>query len=104
MASGLSFYAGMHQGWGWFPDRPGFASGLILAGFGGGGFIFNSLSTKLINPDNLNKVDDPITYYIVINDRFEYMFMTLIFCWLSFTAVGVIGVFRPPKDVDMCGR
>jgi OFA family oxalate/formate antiporter-like MFS transporter len=58
IASGLSFYAPMHQGWGFFPDKPGFASGLIISGFGGGGLLFNNLTTKIINPHNYHTDDE----------------------------------------------
>jgi hypothetical protein len=48
----------MHQGWGFFPDKPGFASGLIISGFGGGGLLFNNLTTKIINPHNYHTDDE----------------------------------------------
>ena len=50
---GISNYAAMHHAWLFFPDKPGLSSGVILAGFGGGGFIFDILSTALINPQNI---------------------------------------------------
>ena len=37
----------------WFPTHPSLATGLIVAGFGGGALIFNQVITNYINPDNL---------------------------------------------------
>jgi MFS family permease len=39
--------------WGWFPDRPGLASGLILSGFGFSAIIFNNIALAIVNPENL---------------------------------------------------
>ncbi|XP_046342150.1 oxalate:formate antiporter-like [Haliotis rufescens] len=38
----------------WLPERKGLAGGLVVAGFGGGAFIFNLVQTAFINPDNLS--------------------------------------------------
>ena len=98
MANGLSFFAAMHQGWGFFPDKPGVASGLIISGFGTAGFVFNQLSTKLINPHHI-KVDDKDAYHQNIVTRFPIMMMTLIYCWWGIIFVGLIMVFKaPPKQ------
>lgn len=58
--AGIAYFAAMHHGWFFFPDKPGFASGVILSGFGGGAVIFDNVSTALINPHNIsinNKVE-----------------------------------------------
>lgn len=36
----------------WAPDRKGLFSGFIVAGFGGGSFIFNYIQTSYLNPHN----------------------------------------------------
>lgn len=38
----------------WMPERKGFIAGFVVAGFGGGAFIFNQVITAYINPKNLN--------------------------------------------------
>ena len=38
----------------WFSERHGLASGLIVAGFGGGAFIFVQVQTAYINPNNVS--------------------------------------------------
>ena len=96
MASGLSFYAPMHQAWGFFPDRPGFASGLIISGFGGGGLIFNNLSTSIINPENIS-ISDPL-YNETIKAGFPMMIRKLMVYWFAIITIGLLLVWKsPPK-------
>lgn len=40
----------------WFPNYKGVANGFIVAGFGGGAFIFDQLQTAYLNPDNIKAV------------------------------------------------
>nr|KAG5698618.1 hypothetical protein BaRGS_003132 [Batillaria attramentaria] len=37
----------------WMPDRPGLVNGFVVAGFGGGAFIFDQIQTAYVNPHNL---------------------------------------------------
>jgi hypothetical protein len=50
--NGIAYYAACNEAWKFFPDKPGFASGIILAGFGCGSFFFDNLSTYIINPND----------------------------------------------------
>lgn len=54
---GTAYWAPLVSGWQWFPERKGLISGLIIGGFGFGAFLFNFVSTAIVNPDNL-KVDE----------------------------------------------
>ena len=49
---GIAYTAPIVAGWKWFPESKGLVSGAVLTGFGAGGFFFNLLGTKLINPNN----------------------------------------------------
>ena len=49
----------MSQGWGFFPEKPGLSSGIITAGFGVGPLIFDNVSTKLVNPENISTSPKP---------------------------------------------
>ena len=40
----------------WLPNHKGLVNGIVVAGFGGGAFIFNQVQTAYINPHN--KVPD----------------------------------------------
>ena len=49
----------LYHAWLFFPGKEGIVSGIIIGGFGIGGFIFIPLSSNLINPDGVEskKVD-----------------------------------------------
>ena len=36
----------------WLPNRKGLVNGCVVAGFGGGAFIFDQVQTAYINPHN----------------------------------------------------
>ena len=38
----------------YFPDKKGLVSGIIVAGFGLGSFVFSYLAKTLMNPDGVN--------------------------------------------------
>jgi hypothetical protein len=38
----------------WLPHRKGLVNGCVVAGFGGGAFIFDQIQTAYINPHNLS--------------------------------------------------
>eukprot|EP00347_Sterkiella_histriomuscorum_P004848 403358853 len=50
---GFAYIAPLFAAWLHFPDRKGFVSGIILAGFGLGVFIYNLVTNELVNPNNL---------------------------------------------------
>ena len=39
--------------WKYFPNNKGLASGIVLAGYGFGAFVFNFVSTAVVNPNNI---------------------------------------------------
>ena len=46
----------IYMSWVLFPENKGLASGIVIAGFGFGSFIFNFITTALVNPLKL-KID-----------------------------------------------
>uniref|UniRef100_A0A914E5U9 Oxalate:formate antiporter n=1 Tax=Acrobeloides nanus TaxID=290746 RepID=A0A914E5U9_9BILA len=61
----------------WFPNRIGFASGVIIAGFGIGGFVMSPIETKFTNPRNLKTDDDDYFDDSELLDRIPYLFLIL---------------------------
>ena len=51
---GMSYMAPLMCGWEHYPERKGLVSGVIIGGFGFGSFIFDIISTMLVNPDDKN--------------------------------------------------
>lgn len=44
----------MYLGWKFFPGREGVATGVVITGFGLGGYVFTILSTHWVNPGRVN--------------------------------------------------
>ncbi|XP_036358536.1 oxalate:formate antiporter-like [Octopus sinensis] len=51
---GLAYPIPMGCAMRWMPHRKGFVAGFVVAGYGGGAFIFNQVITGFINPRNLS--------------------------------------------------
>lgn len=56
---GSAYNAPIVAGWSWFPHKKGAVNGVVLTGFGAGGFIFNLIGTKLINPQGFSSPFPP---------------------------------------------
>lgn len=100
--TGLAYLVPIHHCWLWFPKHPGLASGIVLAGYGFGGMIFNSMTTPLINPDNLSFDDECYPganygcYPQSVNDNFKKMWYTLISIFIVFIIIGVAFIWQGP--------
>ncbi|XP_064613994.1 uncharacterized protein LOC135477729 [Liolophura sinensis] len=84
----------------WFPGHKGVVSGIIMAGFGGGAFVFNYLQTEFINPLNL-KPDLTVhneTYFqeSSLLDRVPYSFLFLGGLYSAIYLVSVALIRNPP--------
>ena len=55
--NGLTYMVPMHQGWLWFPERPGLVSGVIIGGFGVGSFVFGLVCNFIVNPHGEKSVN-----------------------------------------------
>ena len=53
MGKGFMYSAALQAGWSHLKGRLGLVSGLIVCGFGFGGFIFGIVMNVLCNPDNI---------------------------------------------------
>ena len=51
--AGFVYWVPILCAWEWFPSRKSLVSGIILAGYGFGAFLFGFVSTALVNPLNL---------------------------------------------------
>lgn len=53
IGKGLMYSSVLKAAWTHLPGRKGVASGIIISGFGFGGFLFGNVSHHLCNPDNV---------------------------------------------------
>jgi len=84
----------IHHAWLFFPKSPGLATGIILAGYGFGAFIFDNVSTHVINPNGESIVDG--RYPADVNERFAKMMRVLVVCWMLCVIVGITMVWAGP--------
>lgn len=54
LGKGFMYSAALQAGWSHLQGRLGMVSGLIICGFGFGGFIFGIVMNRLCNPDNIS--------------------------------------------------
>jgi hypothetical protein len=84
--------------WGWFPDRPGLASGLILSGFGFSAIIFNNIALAIVNPENLQAVDG--VFPASVTDRVPFLLQILSAVLFALTITAVILIFPAPEQQE----
>jgi hypothetical protein len=86
----------LYHAWLFFPGKEGIVSGIIIGGFGIGGFIFIPLSSNLINPDGIesikidpnDKVNKP--YPIEIGDNLPNALYRISLVWIIIFLVAMI--------------
>ena len=91
--------------WEWFPERKGMISGLTIGSFGMGAFIFNFITTAIVNPDNLKPgipdAPGPPTndnlFSIELAKRVPYMMNFCLAIWAALALVAMLTVTRNPE-------
>ncbi|XP_046547493.1 oxalate:formate antiporter-like [Haliotis rubra] len=89
----------------WMPERKGLAGGLVVAGFGGGAFIFNLIQTAFINPDNLSPdVTVNGEHYFSqpeLLQRVPWVFVLTGGIYATMQLVGVLLIADPPTQEEV---
>ncbi|KAG5190612.1 major facilitator superfamily domain-containing protein [Tribonema minus] len=98
---GIAYTAPMVNGWRWFPGKKGLVSGCVVAGFGAGGFIFNQVGSRIINPSGISAVDG--VYPAAIYAAFPVMLRKLALIYFTLTGLGALLVNPPPPVVTAVG-
>lgn len=96
---GMVYWTPIMCGWEWFPENKGLISGLVVAGFGFGAFIFGFISTGIVNPNNL-KANKPFVHDGTIDKIFPFevamrvphMFRICLIFWSVFALIAILGV------------
>ncbi|XP_013385610.1 uncharacterized protein LOC106155360 isoform X2 [Lingula anatina] len=81
----------------WFPDHKGLVNGLVVAGFGGGAFIFNQVQTAYINPHNLPVNSARYFTEKKLLERVPSCFLVLGGSYVAMQFVGILILFAPPE-------
>ena len=107
IGSGMCYLVPLICGWEWFPKSKGLVTGCTLGGYGFGSFIFALLSTKLVNPNNIQaNVKDvenaDITFYgPEVADNVPFMIRTLVYIWCGLAFIGILLISRKPKETEV---
>ncbi|KAJ8310975.1 hypothetical protein KUTeg_011476 [Tegillarca granosa] len=89
-------------GLGWFPDKEGLVSGLIVAGIGGGAVIFDPIQTAYLNPKN--KIPDQQGHgkdrQSDILDNVPTCILILGLCYTGIQLIGSLLLVNPRMGID----
>lgn len=90
---GLAYTAPMIAGWKWLPNSKGLVSGVVLMGYGLGGFIFNLVGTSFTNPKSLNVINGKFPEEVYSN--FPVTLRKLAAIYVAFSIVGTSLLSEP---------
>lgn len=98
---GFMYSAPLSAAWSHLPGRKGTASGIIISGFGFGGFIFGNISHHLCNPDNVRVIPMMTSSGRTINlfpaevaQNVPYMLRGLDAIWLCLLVIGLLTISK----------
>ena len=86
------------------PKNGGLATGVIVAGFGCGPLIFNQVQSRIINPNNIPAVGDPLDptggkyFPIEVVKKVPQVFLILAACYFILQLVGILLVAEPTEQ------
>jgi MFS family permease len=92
--AGLGYTAPMVAGWSWLPDLKGLVSGAVLTGYGAGGFFFNLIGTKLVNPNGVDPVNG--VFPAEVYQNFPNMLRRLAMIYFGLATFGALLVSEKP--------
>ena len=96
VGKGFIYPSALAAGYSHLPGRKGMVSGIIVSAVGFGAFIYGILSNRLVNPDNVEIIEQDIgngihEYYFPkeINDRVPHMLRTIAYLWCLQIIIGM---------------
>lgn len=96
LGTGLVYSVILFQAWKMFPGREGVISGIIIAGFGLGGYVFISASTHIMNPQGINAIKvDPTDikskpFDPDVSERLPFMLKIVCKMWASIILFSIL--------------
>ena len=81
----------------YFPQHKGLVTGIVLCGFGLGSFVFDLISTAVVNPDGESPKEGTNIYSDKVSQRVPEMIQVLTICWACLSLIG-IALFIPYKE------
>jgi len=94
----------LRAGWSHLPSRKGFVTGVILSGYGVGGFIFSIFFQQLANPNQVAAVrdakDGKLYFGKEIADRYPVVHLDICITWTIIILVGASLISNREPRID----
>jgi MFS family permease len=99
---GIAYSVALSAATSWYPSNQGLVTGIVLAGYGGGAFIFTFAQTAFINPlamkpDRIENDEMFFTQSYVL-DRVPYCFMLLGGIYAILQVIAALLISKAPSD------
>ena len=97
ITSGFMYLVPLNTGFK-YPVKKGYVTGVIIAGYGFGSFIFNLIANNYVNPANMKpslEIDGKLYFDKEIADNVPSLFRILLACYSVLLAIGIILVKEP---------
>ena len=99
IGSGMMYMIPLVCCWEYFPSKKGFVTGFIVGSYGVGSFIFSQISTRYINPENLDAdiyINDDLSYYKEeVANRVPGCLRLMVMIWACQVTLGILLISRP---------
>lgn len=73
-----------------------------MAGFGFGAFVFNFVSTAIVNPNHIEAGDNGY-FPLEVADNVPKMIRVLCVCWLGLSIIGIAMIFPYEEEAPKVG-
>ena len=94
---GICYSAPIASACRWMPARKGIISGIVVAGFGFGAFVFGQLALEIVNPQRIAVVGEYFDSNSPVVDKVPDMYRMLGISYFILITVGSLLLSDPPK-------
>ena len=98
IGSSVMYIVPVIWGWEYFPDHKGIVNGIVIGGFGFGSFVFNLISTALINPDNIESEEGYFPKEVY--ERVPSSLRIILIWWTVLVLIAVCTLSKPNRYIE----
>ncbi len=88
----------IYNSWKYFPKNKGLMGGIVVGGFGFGAFVFNFVSTAVVNPNHLEAENG--YFPLEVANNVPKMIRVLCLSWLGLSIIGIAMIFPYKEEVS----